>query len=240
MKPSQLLQQAGLDNQETAVYLALVQLQEATAGNIAKHSGVPRTYAYKILESLEQNGLVMQSLKPGIRRYQLTDLEAPLRYIERQQYQMYQVHQAAQSLSTQLENMSSPDVSTATVESLAGDQGLDELFQLLHSTISREIWVINPPQWWGDEDHNKLVEKWESTRLKQHIWEKRISGNKHLGKIPKYTEMIHQKSVSLDSEASLILIDHYQVQVSSWLPFRAIRIDNQEIVDVMKASVVYQ
>lgn len=237
MTVQQTLAQVGLDQHEIAVYLALVQLQNATAGQISKISHVPRTYAYKVLESLIEKGFVTAMASGSIRRYKITDFDAPKRYLERQQLDLYNAQQQLQVLGSQLQNLSQPQVPLALAESLKDAEGMRDFWQLLHSTITREIWVIHPPAWWGEASHSTEVKKWEQYRNKQHIWEKRfMSGSKPLQDIP-FTE-VHQLTSPPTLISSLFLIDQYQVQVTSWEPFRAIRIESQEMVELMKAIFV--
>lgn len=233
MQTQAVLHQAGLDRHETEIYLSLIRLGEATAGQLAKTSGVPRTYTYKILESLSDKGFVKERESRSIRRYSITDFEAPKRYIEQQQLALYRVQQEAQSLSAQLENLANPEAPTAVSEQLKDQRGLEDFWQLMHSTITREIWVINPPLWWADSSHSAEVKKWEKYRIKQHIWEKRFTTTDHILPEAKFVESkrIHCKN---PGKRSLFLIDHYQVQITNWEPFRALRIESQHMVQLQQ------
>lgn len=69
------LNNLGLSNYEAQAYVALVSLEDGTAEQISKHSRVPRTSMYKVMEALEEKDLVVsQPGKP--RRFRLVDLEA--------------------------------------------------------------------------------------------------------------------------------------------------------------------
>ncbi|MDP2690852.1 MAG: helix-turn-helix domain-containing protein [bacterium] len=236
MNIKNLLAKAGLEQHEIDLYLSLITLESATAGQLAKISGVPRTYTYKILESLAEKGFVQQADEASIRHYRVTDFEAALRYIQKQQVELYEIQQEAQSLSAQLQNMAKPSVSTAVTEHLENQPGLDHLWKLLHSTITREIWIVNPPDWWGIADHSKELKKWEQYRIKQHIWERLFETGEVLGNDKRYTERIRLKGSS-PQKISLFLVDQYQVQVTSWDPFRALRIESQEMVDLHKSML---
>jgi sugar-specific transcriptional regulator TrmB len=232
MDIKKLLQEAGLDRHEMTLYLSLVQLKESTAGQLSKMSGIPRTYAYKILESLENKGFVRTANSNSIRRYAITDYEAPKRYIERQQFNFYRINQEAQALSAQLESLASPQAPQAIAEPLKDSFGMDDFWKLLHSTITREIWVINPPQWWGDAGHSNEIKKWEQFRTKQHIWEKRFTDQRPKTQDSKFNE--YQKIAFQTDSSALFLIDQYQIQVTCWSPFRALRIESAEMVETMK------
>lgn len=235
MQLKSLLHRSGLDRHQVDVYLSLIGMGEATAGQIAKTSGVPRTYTYRVLDELIDKGFVTSQDHRSIRRYTVTDYEAPKRYIEKKQFELYSLQQEAQSLNAQLENLANPQVPAAHTEPLKEQSGLDDLWQLLHSTITREIWVMNPPSWWGDSTHSSQMKKWEDYRLKQHIWEKRFLGAEGERYEAKYAE--YSKWKELYSDSSIFLIDQYQIQVTNWDPFRAIRIESQEVVNLMKGMM---
>lgn len=233
MQLKSVLQKAGLDQHETEVYLGLISLKEATAGELSKKSGVPRTYTYKVLESLEHKGFVHQRESRSIRRYSITDFEAPKRYIEQQQLELYRLQQEAQSLQHQLESYAHPEAPTALAESLQDFPGEQDFWRLLHSTLSRELTIVNPPEWWGDASHSPEVKKWEEFRSKQHIWELRYSSQTPDSAESQYTEYHHAKTGSNGS--TLFLVDQYQVHVTCWVPFRALRVESQEMVELQKS-----
>ncbi len=234
MQLQTVLQQAGLDKHETDTYLSLIQLGDASAGELSKTSGVPRTYTYKVLESLEDKGLVHQLQTRSIRKYSITDFEAPKRYIEQKQLELYRLQQEAQSLSHQLESFAHPEAPSAVSEALQDHKGEMDFWQLMHSTLTREVWVINPPEWWGAVNHSSEVKKWENYRHKQHIWEMRYCSP---GKMIPDAEYTEPKLLHAEPSATLFLIDNYQVQVTNWAPFRALRIESQEMAELQKAML---
>lgn len=64
----ELLEKLGLSDKEAAVYVALLELAEATVQNIARMSGVNRATTYVILEKLMRYGLASQ-VKKGKKTY---------------------------------------------------------------------------------------------------------------------------------------------------------------------------
>jgi HTH-type transcriptional regulator, sugar sensing transcriptional regulator len=64
------LKEFGLSENEIKVYLALTKTGEATAQNVAKAAGLPRTTTYHLLESLEQKGLVGFVVKESKKYFQ--------------------------------------------------------------------------------------------------------------------------------------------------------------------------
>src|SRR3989344_5908658 len=57
------LEKIGLTQKEAGIYLACLELTEATIGDIAKKSGVKRTTVYDIIDSLKEKGLVSSITK---------------------------------------------------------------------------------------------------------------------------------------------------------------------------------
>lgn len=52
------LTEFGLSDKEARIYLALLELEIATAFDTAKHAGINRSSTYVVLESLKKKGLV--------------------------------------------------------------------------------------------------------------------------------------------------------------------------------------
>jgi len=63
MEIKDTLKQLGLEEKESAVYLALLELKQATVLEVAKKSGIKRPTAYVILNQLSQKGMVSRVLK---------------------------------------------------------------------------------------------------------------------------------------------------------------------------------
>ncbi len=195
MQLKDFLSKVGLDDHQVDVYLALVALGEATAGQIAKMSGVPRTYTYKILEELAEKDFIQSDSSKSIRRYSLTDFDAPKRYLERKQLDLYKMQQEAQAMNVQLENLAHPTVPSPSSELLKDSVGEIDFWKLLHSTLTREIWIINPPKWWGAIEHSSDVKRWEEYRSRQHIWEKPSTSHPSSNEV-KFTEEFPLQSQS--------------------------------------------
>lgn len=63
------LQEIGLSHNEAKVYIALTQLGEAPASEIAKRAGVPRTTAISLLEKLEKENYISIQIYRGKHQY---------------------------------------------------------------------------------------------------------------------------------------------------------------------------
>ena len=63
------LTEFGLSEKEAKVYLALLELEVATATEIAKNSNIKRSSTYVVLESLKEKGLVGTTEEKRIQRF---------------------------------------------------------------------------------------------------------------------------------------------------------------------------
>jgi len=77
-----ILQEIGLTQNETKVYLALLELGESKTGDILKKSKLNSGKIYEILDSLEQKGLVSAVLKNKVKHFTPADPSRVLEYLE--------------------------------------------------------------------------------------------------------------------------------------------------------------
>ncbi len=79
---TKLLEEIGLSEGETKVYLALIKLGITKTGNLALQAGVSTSKVYKILNRLEKKGLVGHIIKNNVRHYRSLDPNRLIDYIE--------------------------------------------------------------------------------------------------------------------------------------------------------------
>lgn len=73
MKIENILSQLGFSENEIEIYLATLDLSSASAQEIAKQAGLPRTTAYSILRRLVRRGLVGKTVKRSKTRFVAED-----------------------------------------------------------------------------------------------------------------------------------------------------------------------
>lgn len=87
MKPQKLLHEYlmeyGLADKEATAYLALLEIGQATATNLAKRTGLNRSTTYVILESLKSHGLVSVSGDKIVQEYLAATPETFVKVAER-------------------------------------------------------------------------------------------------------------------------------------------------------------
>ena len=89
MKIEAILNDIGLNSNESKLFLAAVKSGLASISRIASEAGIPRTYAYELAEELKKKGLFTETVEePGIKKIQALDHEGLLTYIVRKQKDM--------------------------------------------------------------------------------------------------------------------------------------------------------
>lgn len=78
----EMLRGIGLTENETKVYLALLDLGESKTGEILKKSGLNSGKIYEILDALQKKGLVSFVVKNGIKQFSPADPKRVLDYLE--------------------------------------------------------------------------------------------------------------------------------------------------------------
>jgi len=84
MDVKEALEKFGLDKNETAVYLACLQLSPALASAVAKIASIPRASIYDILERLMQKGIVSFSIQNGKKYFSAAPPEQLIKLLEDQ------------------------------------------------------------------------------------------------------------------------------------------------------------
>ena len=123
------LRKLGLTEYEARAYIAIVELGEAEAFEIARRSGVPRTRIYDILSRLEHSGLIqkIRGSRPAL--YASIPPERSLEHLKEKLFE--EVSQAIDKLKMMY--ASSKAVSRCNVLLLRGDQAYESALKLLES-----------------------------------------------------------------------------------------------------------
>jgi len=96
------LKEAGLTEGEIKVYLALLELGEATAGPIIEKSRISRSIIYQILGKLMEKGLVSYIVKEKTKYFQAVEPSKILEYIEQREQKLRESRKKVELLLPQL------------------------------------------------------------------------------------------------------------------------------------------
>ncbi len=103
MEVKSALESAGLSGNEIKVYLALLDLGSALAGEITKKSGVNRTNVYDALERLTEKGLVSYVVKANRKYFEATHPDRIIKYLEEKELEVRSKRDEVASVIPELE-----------------------------------------------------------------------------------------------------------------------------------------
>jgi len=151
-----ILEELGLTNRESRVYLALLELGSTTTGPIIKKSGVPNSKIYEILENLQNKGLVSWIIKNKTKYFQASSPKKLLTMLKEKERKLEEILPQLEMKQT----LSKTRRSTEIFEGVKAIRGM--LLGLVQDSKKGEDWYgfstgetsINPEiediyEWWG-------------------------------------------------------------------------------------------
>lgn len=132
MNLSLILKEFGLTDNQITLYLALLQLGTADIQTIARKSGVKRTTAYSLLDSLTQLGLASFNQKGAHREYYAED---PHKLPNLLQDQIRQIETRRQRIETALPELATIYNAHATKPKIRFYDGIDGIKQVFEETL---------------------------------------------------------------------------------------------------------
>lgn len=103
MEVKSALESAGLAGNEIKVYLALLDLGSALAGEITKKSGVNRTNVYDALDRLTERGLVSYVIKANRKHFEAANPERIIKYLDEKELEVRSKKEIIASILPELE-----------------------------------------------------------------------------------------------------------------------------------------
>lgn len=137
----ELIENAGLTEGESKVYLALLGIGQSTAGPIIKKSGVANSIIYKILDSLIEKGLVSFITKEKTKYFQAANPHKIVDYIEEKKEQLEEDKLKVESLLPQLIGLAKPSKGLS-IQVFEGFKGFITAWETMYSKLGK-----------GDEYH---------------------------------------------------------------------------------------
>ena len=153
MDIEEILQQAGLDENEAKVYLAALALGESTVLPIADKANIGRTYCYDILDSLAEKGLITHVEIRGRRRYSAVAPEMIKKLLADRIKQFDQI-------LPDLKALYQKSAIRPKVRFFEGKEGID----IIHQEIldeAKEVWFVGSISDWAKKfpDYVEIVKK---------------------------------------------------------------------------------
>jgi sugar-specific transcriptional regulator TrmB len=159
---TQDLEKIGLTDKKAKVYLAVLEIGQATVIQIARKTLIKRTTIYDILNDLVSQGYVSE-IKKGNKNYILA--EDPQILIKSFERRLEEVKDLAPSLFKMFESVTS----RPQIRFYEGVEGIRHLLEESLSTKNKEV------SYWGPADNmieilgNVYIEKWLKRRIKAGI-----------------------------------------------------------------------
>jgi HTH-type transcriptional regulator, sugar sensing transcriptional regulator len=186
------LKQAGLTENESKIYLALIDLGPSLAGQISRKTGLHRRTVYDTTEMLIKKGLIGYILKNNRRLFQASNPERLIEIIEEKQNILFPIVEELKEKFTKTKSKEETNF-------YKGKEGLKNIFE--DQLNSKEILILgaSPKAY----DVLQFYFKWyDKKRKKKKIKARIIAQDKKIKKIPlseiRYLPQKYQNPVSVN------------------------------------------
>jgi len=141
---AKLLEEIGMTEGETKVYLALLEIGTTTTGALVKRSGISASKVYLILDRLTKKGLVGHVIKGGVRYFQATDPRRIMDYLEEREQEHAQKKAQIAGILPELLMKYQLGAEKRKAEIYEGKKGVTNLFKNILNELKRgeEYYVI--------------------------------------------------------------------------------------------------
>jgi sugar-specific transcriptional regulator TrmB len=136
MNPEIALKEAGLPNNDVKVYLALLDLGSALAGEITKKSGVNRTNVYDSLDKLIERGLVSYVIQANRKYFEATTPESLIKYLDEKESNIKKQKKLINNILPELESRRALSQETYEATIYKGKKGLKSIAEDVLKTKS--------------------------------------------------------------------------------------------------------
>lgn len=129
-----LLKRVGLSDNEAKIYLALLDSGSASAGAIARLSGMHRSDVYDALERLCRKSFVCSVKDEKIKKYKVTNVNVCLLAFEEKQEQLEEQKKAVKQILPELQSVYGLIKENTDVRILRGKLGIKTLYEEILAT----------------------------------------------------------------------------------------------------------
>ncbi|HLC67176.1 MAG TPA: helix-turn-helix domain-containing protein [Candidatus Nanoarchaeia archaeon] len=141
---AKLLEDIGLTEGETKVYLTLLELGTTTTGSIIQNSGISASKVYQILDRLAKKGLVGHVMISGIKHFRASEPKRILDYLTEKEQELAEKKQKIQNILPELLLKQQMSSGKRKAEIYEGLKGVTNLFKNILDELKRgeSYWVI--------------------------------------------------------------------------------------------------
>ena len=126
---AEILQEIGLTESESKVYLALLELGDSTRSPIVNKAGIAGSKVYDILEKLQDKGLVAIYTENKVKHFKPTNPKQIMHYLQDKKDKIAEAEKQVESILPSLLKTFSSLKEEQEVELLTGLKGLEILFR---------------------------------------------------------------------------------------------------------------
>lgn len=185
---SKLLQEIGLTEGETKVYLALLKLGETKTGELAKRAGVSSSKVYKILDRLEKKGIVGFVLKAGVKHFSPMNPKTILNYIEEKEKRLEEKKGEIKKIIPQFESLIKKSENKSQASIYEGINGVMNLFgNMLDELKAGEEYSVIGAKYAPIEGIRELFYKHHLKRIDKKIKLNLLANSETKGNLEKTT-----------------------------------------------------
>ena len=135
----------GLTDKEARIYLTLLELELATVFEVAKHSGVNRSSAYVVLETLKKKGFVGISDENKVRKYLASSPEILLYNAKNNAKKQEDIKQGLESIIPELKALHKDTKLRPKIKVFEGTNGVRQAYWSLFNSKIKELRTFADP-----------------------------------------------------------------------------------------------
>lgn len=233
------LQNAGLDEKESTAYLALLELGDASMGQLVKQSKLKRTTLYDTIDSLKEKGLVSTSKKDKKIIY---IAENPKKIIEL----LDEKKESLQKMLPELLSIANSIHKKPRIRYFEGIEGIKEVYKDTLRFPDQKLQAWMTEEMIHQFDQKFLDEYYTPKRLEKKIWAEVIAPN--LPDVRKYkgidvaslriTRLVDPKEFPFEVEISLY--GHGNIGIMSFADELGLIIESESISRTLKSIFAMQ
>jgi len=141
----QVLESLGLRPEEATLYFHLLENGTMTAGTLAKRVGLARPSVYEYLTRLQETGLVIQSLRSGVKQFQAAPPQTITTLLDKQLETLEKRKQEFEDILPELKMMGHLPFAPPRFQLFEGPEGVKQVLMdmLLYRNLeTRSFWPI--------------------------------------------------------------------------------------------------
>ncbi|HPN54716.1 MAG TPA: helix-turn-helix domain-containing protein [Candidatus Moranbacteria bacterium] len=177
----------GLNEKETKVYLASLELGQSTVQSIAVKAGINRATTYFIIDGLMQRGLITSFNKGKKQYFFAADPERLIEILEREKENIESKKNNLQKLLPQLRSLNNKQSGRPLVRYYEGKEGISSMVEEVFREAKGVVYMAYSADEVGNIFSKKDQERWRKIRVDKNMPVKAIYTKKEgkIGVVPK-------------------------------------------------------